>query len=59
MRVIWRLDPRIGGDGALVWWRLVEAFTLNRVIAFAAAGNRMVAHVEWRVAGEMVEEVMQ
>ena len=27
--VVWRLDARVGGDGALVWWRSVEAITLN------------------------------
>ena len=24
-----RVDERMGGDGVLAWWWLVEAFTLN------------------------------
>jgi hypothetical protein len=27
--VVRRLDARVGGDGALVWWRSVEAIALN------------------------------
>ena len=47
---VWRLDARMGGDGALVWWRSVESTTPNRVIVSAAAGSRTVELEQWWVA---------